>query len=151
MGRKSLKKVVDHPKLEPGERVVDACWGLGRGALRAADIAGRSFLNEWLSSDPGYAEQLDAATAGEGMAARIDRNGILALTDRRLLWMPVSTAVKKPRDVEAAFALDDIEDIAYDKPILVVRFADGSAGGFHAGPADKPAEFVAAWRSMVSG
>jgi hypothetical protein len=148
MGRKSLKKVVDHPALQPGERVIDACWGLGRGLLKAADIAGLTILDELVRDKPTYQHQLDAATTGEGMGSRIDRNGIIVLTDRRLLWMPVSTAVMKPKQVEAEFALDQVEDIVYDKPILAVRFSDGSAGGVHAGPADKPAAFVQAWRAL---
>ena len=145
MGKSSLKKVADHRDLQPGERVIDACWGMGRGMLKAADISGKMFLTKALSNKPGYAEELDSATEGAGMASRIDHNGMFVLTDRRFLWMEVKTAVRKPKAVSAAFELSDVDDFVYEKPILAVQFRDGSRGGIHA--ADHPEEFVAAWRA----
>jgi hypothetical protein len=149
MGKSSRKKVADHPDLLPNEHVIDACWGMGRGMLKAADLSGKMFLTKALSDKPGYTDELDAATTGGAMASRIAHNGMFVLTDKRLLWMEVKTAVRKPKSVSAAFELGDIADIAYEKPILAVAFSDGSRSGIHA--ADHPEEFVAAWTATQAG
>lgn len=141
MGNKAAKRVRDHPDLLPGEQVLDACWGAGKGLLRMADIA-------TIGGVPGqirYADEAKAATDGGGgsEAARIDRNGILALTDQRLLFLPVKTAVRKPAAVAAAWPLDQLAGVGFEKPMLVVGFADGSTGGLHVPRAEGPAEFAA--------
>lgn len=112
--------------------------------LRAADILGPTALKH-LTGKPAYAEELDAATTAGAMASRINHNGMFVLTDRRLLWMTAKTALGKPKDIDAEFPLEDVKEIVYEKPILSVRFSDGSAAGIHA--ADKPLEFVAAWQA----
>jgi hypothetical protein len=139
MGERYARRVT--VGLEPGEVVVDACWGLGKGMLRWADVAGRAR----------FEAQAEAATSGgEGtMAAPIDRNGILALTDRRLLFLPVKTALGKPKAIACTWGLDKVVGAAWEKPMLTVAFSDGSVGGLHS-PADKPEEFVAAVKGAIS-
>jgi hypothetical protein len=149
MGNKSSKKVVGHPDLEPGEQVLDACYGLGKGTLRLADLT----RGPKAPGAHSYAAQMDGATggaAGVGAAAEaIDRNGILALTDRRLLFLPVKLAVTKPKAVGAAWRLEDVVATAYERPMLTVTFVDGSVGGIHCPAAEKPKEFVAALQAAL--
>ncbi|MFN8025183.1 MAG: hypothetical protein U0W40_02165 [Acidimicrobiia bacterium] len=145
MGRKSSKKIVGHADLEAGETVVDAVYGLGKGVLRMADLAGgtRRFHYQ------GDAEARTDDPAGSS-GARIDRAGIIVLTDRRLLFMPVKTAITKPKAVAAAFPLTDVLGASWEKNILAVEFADGSIGGLHVPRNEDPEEFVAAVEAAVS-
>lgn len=76
-------------------------FGFGKGVLKPADLAspGRPFTR-------GADEVLEDPAGSEG--AKIDRSGILALTDRRLLFFPVKTAVTKPKALGAAWPLSRI-------------------------------------------
>jgi hypothetical protein len=144
MGKKSSKKLVGHPDLQPGEQLLDACYGLGKGTLRMADLT----RGPKAPGAHSYAAQMDGATggaSGAGAAAEaIDRNGILAFTDQRLLFLPVKLAVTKPKAVAAAWRLEDVAATAYERPMLTVTFVDGSVGGIHCPAAEKPKDFVAA-------
>lgn len=76
MGKGSRKRVAKHPGLQPREQVIDACWGMGRGMLRTADIAGKMLLSKQISKKPKYAEELDAGNDDrrDGVADRAQRN-----------------------------------------------------------------------------
>lgn len=145
MGEKSAKKVRGHGDLVPGEAVADACYGLGKGVLGAADLMKAPGMRQ-------YSMQAERATVDPAgsMAAAIDRTGILAVTDQRLLFLPVKTAVTKPKAVAAAWSLDQVRGAAYDKPMLTVAFADGSIGGLHVPAAEKPNDFVACLNRLVA-
>ena len=137
MGEKSAKKVRGHPGLAPGEVVADACYGLGRGALGAADLVKAPGMRH-------YSLQADRATSGPtgSMAESLDRTGILAVSDQRLLFLPVKTAITKPKAVAAAWPLSQVSGAAYDKPMLTVAFIDGSVGGLHVPTNEQPTAFV---------
>lgn len=144
MGEKSAKKVRGHGDLAPGETVADACYGLGKGVLATADLARAPGIRR-------YSKEAELATddpAGS-MAAAIDRTGILAVSDQRLLFLPVKTAITKPKAVAASWPLTQVQGAAYDKPMLTVAFADGSVGGLHVPAAEKPDGFVAAVNRLV--
>ena len=146
MGEKSAKKVRGHAGLAPGEMVADACYGLGKGVLGAADLAKLPGMRH-------YSMQADRATADPAgsMAAAIDRTGILAVSDQRLLFLPVKTAITKPKAVAATWPLAEVRGAAYDKPMLTVAFADGSIGGLHVPANEQPAAFVDAVNRGVAG
>jgi hypothetical protein len=129
MPRRSVKKIQGRPELEPGEEVIDAIYGLGKGLLKLTDLAsGVGQSRPW----SGTADDVTDDPAGSE-AARIDRSGIIALTDRRLLFFPARTAVTKPTALGAAWHLDKVMSAALEKDILVITFADGSVGGLHTG------------------
>ena len=144
MGEKSAKKVRSHGDLASGEAVTDACYGLGKGVLGAADLAKAPGMRH-------YSMQADQATADAAgsMASAIDRTGILAVTDQRLLFLPVKTAITKPKAVAAAWPLAQVRGAAYDKPMLTFAFADGSIGGLHVPAAEKPDVFAATLNRLV--
>jgi hypothetical protein len=147
MGKKSAKKIQGHRDLEAGEAVVDACYGLGKGVLAAAD-----FVSLGGRAKP-YSEAADARTddptGSEG--AKIDRTGILCITDRRLLFLPVKTAITKPKTVAAAWPLSSLMGATFEKNILAVEFADGSVGGLHVPGAEHPSDFVVSLNGLVDG
>ena len=138
MGEKSAKKVRGHADLEPGETVVDACYGLGKGVLSFTDRLDPQRAHH-------YSNEASAAThdpAGSAAAA-IDRTGIICVTDRRVLFLPVKTAITKPKAVAAAWPLAAVVESGYDSPMLTVTFADGPTGGLHVPRPEKPNDFVA--------
>jgi hypothetical protein len=145
MGNKSAKKILGHADLEAGETVVDACYGLSKGVLAAAD-----FVSLGGRAKP-YSEAAGARTAdpagSEG--AKIDRTGILCITDRRLLFFPVKTAITKPKAVAAAWPLASVVGATFERNILAVEFADGSVGGLHVPGAEHPSDFVVALHGII--
>ncbi len=155
MGRSARNKIEGHPDLLAGESVIDACYGLGGSMLKMADAAGGALTKTidanpvtGTSASPAYSAQADAVRRGEGMASTIARNnGIVALTDRRLLWCPVKTAIGKPKRIEAAFDRSDVVRVHYERPMLVVEFSDGSTAGLHVPRAQRPADFVSAFEA----
>ncbi|MEX0666392.1 MAG: hypothetical protein WD598_16685 [Acidimicrobiia bacterium] len=123
MPKQFVKKIADHDDLEPGEAVIDACYGLGKGVLHLADrIAPTRYeaTADQATDDPAGSE-----------AAKIDRTGILGVSDRRVLFFPVKTVLGRPKAVSAAWSFDQVAGAAYEKPMLTVTFADGSTGGLH--------------------
>jgi len=145
VGKKSTKKIEGHGDLAAGEVLIDACYGLGKGFLLMADRAGGPRRHH------AYGDEASAATSEpEGSeAARLDRNGILALTDQRLIFLPVKTAVRKPKAVAASWDHAEIADVLYDKPMLTVTFGDGSIGGLHVPRNEKPDDFLAHVRLAI--
>ncbi len=146
MGEKSAKKVRGHAGLTAGESVADACYGLGKGVLAAADLVKAPGMRH-------YAMQADRATADPAgsLAAAIDRTGILAVSDHRLLFLPVKTAITRPKAIAAAWPLAQVRGAAYDKPMLTVAFVDGSIGGLHVPANEQPAAFVEAVNRRAAG
>ena len=145
MGKKATKKIVGHADLLPGEMVIDACWGAGATMMRWAQIS-------TLVSKPTLVrteERLEVAGTGEGRADAISSNGILALTDRRVLWCPVKTKLGKPEKI-IGFEFDEIARIRHDKPLLMVDFKDGSTGGIRSDVMERPGDFMKAYESMHS-
>jgi hypothetical protein len=142
MGKKATKKIVGHPELLPGEIVIDACWGAGHTMMKWGGIA-------TLVSKPRLSTQeqrREVAGKGEGRAEAIASNGILALTDRRLLWCPVKTKLGKPEKI-VGFEFDEIAEIRHDKPLLIVEFKDGSSGGIRSDLLERPGEFMKSYES----
>jgi hypothetical protein len=146
MGNKSAKKVRGHRDLEAGETVVDACYGLGKGVLAAADFVSLGGVATQYASDADGRTVDPAGSEG----AKIDRTGILCITDRRLLFLPVKTAITKPRTVAAAWPLSGVAGATFERNILAVEFADGSIGGLHVPGAEHPSDFVVALNGLVA-
>lgn len=92
-------------------------------------------------------ERREVAGTGEGRAAAISSNGILALTDRRVLWCPVKTKLGKPEKI-IGFEFDEIARIRHDKPLLMVDYNDGSSGGIRSDLMERPGDFMKTYESM---
>ncbi|MGI9608971.1 MAG: hypothetical protein ACR2NL_01620 [Acidimicrobiia bacterium] len=139
------RKMVDHPSLEPGESVIEAVWGLGKGFLRAADIAGG--LGNTLVGKASYADQHEQSVEGRdesGFGGLVDGNGVLALTNRRLLFYKKATVRGTPKAVTAAIDATRVSGADYNKPMLTITFDDGSATGLHVPRNQGPDAFVQA-------
>lgn len=140
MGKQATKKIVGHPELLPGEQVLDACWGAGANMMTVAKWVG--------PRDRSLKHSIkDVKGTGDGRAAAIASNGILALTDRRLLWCPVKTKVGKPEKI-IGFDFEEIEELRHEKPVLVVEFKDGSSSGIRADFMGRPGDFLKAYESL---
>ncbi len=141
MGKQAVKKLAGHPDLIPGEQVVDACWGAGAAMMR--------FAARWTNIARPHQSDIEAAAGkeGGGRADVIASNGIIALTDRRLLWCPVKTKVGKPERL-FGFEFHEIAGLRHDEPVLVVEFTDGSSGGIRTDFMGRPAALVRAYESI---
>jgi hypothetical protein len=126
MSRQAAKRVSKVDGLLPGEQVLDAAFTMGRLALGMADMVG----------GPDYVGTVDTAEGsqgGRGMAEPIGRhNALVAVTDRRLLYCEVKTALFKPKDIDAAFLLGDVADLSAEKETLTITFRDGSRAAVYA-------------------
>lgn len=148
MANKSAKKVREHPDLEPGEEVIDAVWGAGKGLLKMADISTIGGMPGQTNMSGQMASSTDRP---EGSAAQVmDRNGIIALTDRRMLFLAVKTAVRKPPAITAGWPFAELAGVRWEKPMLLVDFADGSTGGLYVGSTERPAELVTAAQARLT-
>lgn len=144
MGEKSAKKIRGHGDLLSDEDVTDACYGLGKGFLQLTDLVMTGRMKR-------YSGAADAATVDPAgsEAAKIDRTGIIALTDQRLLFLPVKTAITKPKAVAAAWPLERVTGATWENNMLAIGFTDGSIGGLHVPRNEHPAEFVQALNAVV--
>ena len=140
MGKQATKKVVGHSDLLPGEQVLDAVWGAGANMMKVAKLVGP--VNKSIKDDI-----KEVSGTGDGRAKAINSNGILALTDRRLLWCPVKTKVGKPEKL-IGFEFDEVEGLRHEKPVLVVDFKDGSSSGIRADFMGRPGDFLKAFEEM---
>ena len=101
-------------------------YGLGKGVLKFTDTMMTGRMKRY-SADAEARTEDPSGSQG----ALIDRTGILAFTNQRLLFLPVKTAVMKPKAVAAAWPLDQVTGVTWEKNILAVGFTDGSIGGLH--------------------
>lgn len=137
------KKMAGHAVFGPGEVLVEAVYGLGKAMLRAADGAGKRRP----LGGPGYEREYDGVVDGRdgfGFSAEVKGNGVLALTNRRVLFFKKATVVGVPKTITAELAADELVSAAYDRPMLIVEFADGSVVGLHVPRNQKPKAFVEA-------
>ena len=92
------RKIRGHPELQPGETAIEAVYGLGRTMLAAADSVGSR------RGGGGYSGEYDRAAGGSDApkrASAISGNGVLVVTDRRLLFFRKRFAIGTPRDLVA--------------------------------------------------
>lgn len=133
------KRLSDHPAFEPGEVVRHAVYGLGKGALRLADqMSG-------VRAGLGYSDEHQAATGGldvGGFGAMVQGSGVLALTNRRLVFFRKATVIGTPKTITAEIPIEQVVRARHEKPMLTVEFADGSTLGLHVPPNQRPEEIV---------
>lgn len=137
------KKMADHPAFAPDEHVVEAVYGLGKGMLKAADLAGRRRVG---GSGPDYSGEFETAVKGRdgfGFAAEVEGNGVLVLTSRRLLFFRKATVVGRPKTITAEIPAGELRGAAFDRPMLTVSLSDGSMIGLHV-PRNQDPEAMAA-------
>jgi len=117
-------KTQKHPAIEPGETVLQASYGLSRGVVAFANrVDGMPRVKVW-NEEMGEAE---------GLAAPLKHTGVLALTDRRLLFFRKRFAIGRPKTIIGDWPLGQIAAIAYeaDDNTVTVTFSDGSSAGLH--------------------
>lgn len=123
------KKTQKHPAIAPDETVIQASYGLSKGFVRFANRA----ADPTPASGPRNVTWNDELGTAEGLAAPLKDTGVLALSDRRLLFFKKALAIGRPKTLTAEWPLDQVLAIEYDRQDnrLMVRFADGTGAGLH--------------------
>jgi hypothetical protein len=85
-----------------------------------------------------------------GFSAEVNGNGVSALTNQRVLFFKKATVVGLPKTITAEIATGELVNAAYDRPMLIVEFADGSVVGLHVPRNQKPDAFVEAVEQVVA-
>jgi hypothetical protein len=143
--------------LEPGEEVLAGTFVQPPGAIRrqmtygaiggaVGAIAGEAMASKRAKNAP--------QQVGEGFVVDIPAGkAVLGLTDRRFLVFGHSTMSGKPKGLNAAFALDQVQSMALAQGkltgSLVVTFADGTAIDFDVVKTAKPEPFVEAFHQLT--
>lgn len=128
-------KVQKHPEIEPGETVIQASYGLSSGVIEVANqVDGMRHVKVWN-------EEMGNAV---GLANPLKHTGVLALTERRLLFFRKRFAIGRPKNLTARWPLEQIVAIDYTKDdnTLQVTFSDGSSAGLHSPPNQWPHRLV---------
>lgn len=145
------KKLRGHSCLHAGEEAVAAVYGLGEAMLKMADGAAQgltaqaSGVSDNFDGPNIYSNEFEAATQGkheEGHAAVMVGNGVMGLTNQRLLWFKKSTVVGKPGEPTSTFPLDSVVGAVREGNMIRIEFVDGSIGGLHVPRSQKPMVFV---------
>ena len=123
------KKTQKHPAIAPDETVIQASYGLSRGFVRFANRA----ADPTPASGPRNIVWSDEMGEAEGLAEPLENTGVLALTDRRLLFFKKAFAIGSPKTLTAEWPLDQVLAIEYDEAEhhLMVRFSDGTGAALH--------------------
>lgn len=132
--------VKKHPIIEPGEVVHHASYGLSAGVVKAANHA----VDPTPESTP--SPMIWNSEMGEaiGMAAPLGTTGVLALTDRRLLFFKKMFAIGAVKTLAAQWPIKDVTAVQYDKEsnTLTVGFSDGTSAGLHCPKSQHPHKIV---------
>jgi hypothetical protein len=139
------KRLQNHPALQPGELVRQAGYGLGYGTLALADRALGRVRQPDERDNGSYGAEHRAATGGKytsGFAAKVSGNGVLAVTNRRLLFFAKTTVIGTPKAITAELPLSGVSGATYDAPMIGVHLADGSSFALHMPRNQKPDEIA---------
>lgn len=94
-----------HPAIQPDETVIHACYGLGAGFVRGANRA----TDPTPGSGPKAVAWDDTFMDGvTGLATAIDQTGVLALTDKRVLFFAKRFAIGRPKQIVGEWPLDQV-------------------------------------------
>lgn len=127
-----------HPALDDGETLIHACYGLGAKIVAVGNRAASRHSNAW-----------DVPQSGEeGLAAAINRSGVVALTDRRLIFFAKRFSIGTPKAVTAQWPLSQVVSVKFENDNLMIEFEDGSVAGLHVPPLQKPKRFVEKFQSL---
>ena len=89
------KKVQSHPEIAAGETVVQASYGLSNSVVQFANrVDGIRHFKVWT----------DEMGEAEGLAEPLKNSGVLALTDRRLLFFPQAVCHRPAEDADPGVA-----------------------------------------------
>lgn len=136
------KKIQRHAVIQDGETVYQACYGMGAAIV---EMANRAVAQS--PTGPGGGWQ---AEDGTGLAEPIDRTGVVALTDRRLLFFAKRLAIGTPKTLTAEWSLEQISDLSWSDDTLTLAFVDGSRAQLHVPSNQSPQKLVTAWQQMAS-
>jgi hypothetical protein len=136
---KFTKKIQSHPEIASDEEVFHACYGLG---AKLVEFANRSISRT--------SKAWDVPESSDGLAASIDCNGVVALTDRRLCFFPKVLAIGTPKAIKADWPINVIDGITYAENQLRIEFKDGSVAELHVPSSQSPGKLVAAFLKVAS-
>lgn len=137
-------KAQEHPAIEAGETVIQASYGLSRGVVAFANLVdGMPRVKVWN----------DEMGTAEGLAGPLKHTGVLALTDRRLLFFKKRFAIGRPKTLIGDWPLEQVAAIAYDSEdnTVTVTFADGSSAGLHSPSNQWPDKLVEGFARLKDG
>ncbi len=145
-------KVARHAEIGDDETVLHACYGLSADFVAFSNIAasgGASVMRNSIENlSPADLWRCDFA--GEsGHAAPLTKTGVLALTNRRLIYFQKSVVVGRPKKILATWPIEQLSAAVYHDKVLGIRFSDGSIGGLHVPPSQKPGEFLKAFENVI--
>lgn len=138
------KKVQKHPAIAAGETVIQASYGLSNSVVQFANrVDGVRHFKVWN----------DEMGEAEGLAEPLKNSGVLALTDRRLLFFRKRFAIGRPKTLAREWPLDQIDAIDYDDDdnTLRVTFSDHSSAGLHSPRNQWPEKLVAGFGRLKDG
>lgn len=135
------KKIRRHPTIHDGEIVHQACYGMGAAIIA---IANRVVAQSSTGHGGGW-----QAESGTGLAEPINRTGVVALTDRRLLFFAKRFAIGTPRDLTAEWPLEQVADLTWGDDTLTLEFVDGSSAQLHVPSNQSPHQLIAAWKQTA--
>ena len=142
------KGVAKHPTIQPDEEVVHASYGLSSKIVSFANRAVRSSPQSGATYETWNAD----LGATEGLADVFKTSGVLALTNKRLLFFAKRFAIGTVSDLTAQWTFDQVVAIEYDAPesSLTVKFVDQSWAGLHSPGIQRPQRLADGFRSLKS-
>ena len=130
-------KIQKHDAIASDETVHWACYGLGGKIVAMANRSISPVSETW-----------SVPTSNDGLAAAIDRSGIVALTDRRLCFFAKRFAIGRPKSLTADWPHETLEAIEYEDDTLTISFADGSSAQLHVPSNQSPGKLIAAFEQL---
>ncbi len=137
------KKVQKHGSIRVGETVYQACYGLGGRIVQVANRAVSPVSETWKVPE-----------TDDGLASPINRSGVVALTNQRLLFFAKRFAIGNVKELTAEWPLKLIGNISYDDDTLAIAFVDDSVASLHVPTNQSPNKLVSAlsdFRDKPSG
>lgn len=136
-------KTQKHPAIESDETVIQASYGLSRGIVAFANLVDGIRAKAWN----------DEMGKAEGLAGPLKHSGVLALTDRRLLYFKKRFAIGRPKTIVGDWPLEQVAAIAYDGEdnTLTITFSDGSSAGLHSPSNQWPDKLVEGFARLKDG
>jgi len=131
------KKVQRHVTIQADEVVYQACYGLGATVVQVA--------NRTLSVGR---ETWSVPQKDEGLASSLSRGGVIAISNKRLLFFAKRFAIGKPGKLTADWPLSQLTNISWIDPQLSISFVDHSKASLHVPRNQSPLKLVSAWQAL---
>ena len=131
------KKVQRHVTIQADEVVYQACYGLGATVVQLANRSLSPSQETW-----------SVPNADKGLASSLNRGGVIAITNKRLLFFAKRFAIGKPGKLTAEWPLSQLTSISWIDPKLSIHFVDDSQASLHVPRNQSPLKLVSAWQAL---